>query len=202
MANTNSPSGLSPVRSGDGNVWNQQATLYWIKSDDTSQYNIGDLVKLAEGIDVGGTTGLGVTWAPKISKAAAGDATVGVLVGVMTDPNALQTINIPGTKTHDYAVMVVDDPGTVFEMTDDGITTGNLVTTAVGQNCNFTVTNPTAPSPVSATVILSSSIATTTTLPLKIIGVKQIENQTIGAYTRWLVRINNHQFVGTGTVGV
>lgn len=196
MANVNRPNGASPVRSGDANPFTSQATLYWIPSGDTSQYNIGDFVKSAEGVDT-------VYGAPKITKSATSTsgAQRGVIVGFYVDPNNLTVNNVPATKTHDYYAMVIDDPAVVFEMTDDGITTASLTTATVGQNCGFTVANPTSPAPVSATVITSSTIATTATLPLKIVGIRQIPGNAPGAYCRWLVRINQHELAGN-TAGV
>lgn len=196
MANLNAPFGMAPVFNGDGSPWNQKTTLYWIASTDTNQYNIGDLVKSLAGVSTTNDLGYG---SPAAVKSAASALNVGVVVGCGVDPNALNLINIPATKTHDYYIMVVDDPNTIFAIQDDGITTGNLVSTAVGKNANYTVTNPTSPSPVSATVLNSSTIATTSTLPLKIVGIRRMASNTVGAYCQWLVRWNTHEFFGNTT---
>lgn len=197
MANVNRPNGASPVRIGAAAAYTSQATLYWIPSGDGNQYNIGDFVKSAEGIDT-------LYSAPKIAKitgSVTSGTILGVIVGFYVDPNNLNIAYVPATKTHDYYALVLDDPKAVYDMTDDGLTTANLVTTAVGQNCGFTVANPTSPSPVSATVITSSSIATTATLPLKIVGLRQIPGNSAGAYARWLVMINQSERQGN-TAGV
>lgn len=200
MANVNAPSGLSPVFHISGAPWNQQTRTYWIPSTDLLQYNIGDIVKSSAGVAVANDLGYG---SPLLVKAASGNVCRGVIVGCGVDPLNLNIINIPATKTHDYYISVVDDPSVVFQAIDDGITTANLVSTAVGKNCNFTVTNPTSPSPVSATVLTSSSFATTNTHSLKIVGIRRNPANVIGAYCQWLVKFNTHELVtSTGTTGV
>lgn len=190
MANFSAPSGASPVRNGAGNPWNQQGQKYYIPASDNNQYNIGDFVKSIAGADTDGV--------PQCVKAAAGNTCRGVIVGVVVGQQS-DPLNIPATKARDYYVLVCDDPDIVMEMTDDGITTANLVATAVGKNANFTVTNPTAPSPVSASVLNSSTFATTNTLPLKILGLRVVPGNTIGAFARWLVRFNTHEMFGNTT---
>lgn len=200
MANVSMPNGFSPVRTGDGSPWNEQGTLYWVPSTDNNQYNIGDTVKSSAGCDSNGV--------PKVVKITNGtDTPRGVIVGVQVVQQS-DPVNVPATKTRDYYLYVCDDPGIVMECTDDGITSANLVATAVGKNASYTVTNPTAPSPVSASVLLSSSFATTSTLPIKIIGIKNqpqmsTPSATAGsaAFSRWLVRFNTHELLGN-TSGV
>jgi hypothetical protein len=197
MANLNAPRGLSPIRQGNGVAWNEQITTYWIPAADTNQYNIGDIVK-----PIAGSDAIGI---PRCTKSASSDATParGVIVGIAANPGVtLNVINAPATKSQDYYLYVVDDPTVVFEITDDGITTANLVATAVGKNAGYTVANPTAPSPVSATVLLSSSIATTNTLPLKIVGLKLTPGNSAGPYAAWLVRFNIHDFGNNATAGL
>lgn len=204
MANFSTPNGLSPVGMTTGAPWNQQARLYQIPQADGSAYYIGDAVKSAAGIDT--TSG---QFAPAIAKAAAGNTLRGVIVSFQLPSPTLYAQNnfdptilsVPATKTKDYFAWVVDDQNVIFEMTDDGITTGNLVATAVGKNANFTVAAPSGISQQSATVILSSSIATTSTLPLKIIGLKAVAGNSAAPFARWLVRINAHEFFGL-TAGV
>lgn len=196
MANVSRPNGASPVFNGNGSPWNQQARTYWIPSTDGSQYNIGDFVKSSAGNDT-------ATQRAKIVKATAGATVRGIVVGFLPDPNALQIINVPATKLHDYFALVVDDPSIIFEMTDDGVDTTKLsATSAVGKNANFVVANPTAPSPVSATVIDSATIATTNSLPIKIIGLSQIPGNAAGAFARWLCKFNLHELSVSGTTGV
>lgn len=199
MANFSAPSGLSPVYTSNGSPWNQQATLYAIPEANLSAFYIGDIVISAQG---------STNQCPNIDKAAASGIARGVIVGFLlpdTNPNGAafnpSLIYVPATKTQDYFAWVVDDPGTIFEMTDDGDGTAD---TWIGQNANFTVAAPSNPevNPLSATVIDGSTVNTTSTLPLKIVGVKRAPgNSSAADYARWLVRFNRHEFFGS-TSGV
>lgn len=186
MANVNRPSGFAPVRGLVGN-WTGQANLYYIPSTDGSQYNIGDIVQSAAGADANGIA--------QILKPATSTSGFfrGVIIGFQINPSNLTVLNVPATKTQAYYAWVVDDPNVILECTDDGITTANFVAASVGLNTGFTVANPTAPSPVSASVLTSSTFQTTNTLPLKILGLDQRVGNGFGAYARWLVKFNGHE---------
>ena len=204
MANVAGPRGFVPSRYLDGSAWNGQTNMYFIPSTDGNQYNVGDAVKSAANADTNGI--------PAIAKITNGTDTIrGVIVGVLVaNPNSpsfqginldLTIQNIPATKLKNYYVLVCDDPNLLYEIQDDGITTANLVAANANKNCSFTVTNPTSPQQNSATVLLSSSFATTAGLPLKLMGLVQKPNNSFGAFATWLVRINQHEFQGN-TAGV
>jgi hypothetical protein len=110
-------------------------------------------------------------------------------------------MSIPATKTHAYYVMVDDDPSSIFCIQDDGITTGKLVAASCNLNFSLTVTAGATTSSASATVILSSSFATTSSLNMKAMGLLQIPGNVFGAYARWVCRINEHE-LGQPTAGV
>lgn len=204
MANQKGPRGFVPSRYRDGSAWNGAVNMYYIPAADTNQYNPGDMVKSAAGGDANGI--------PQIVKITNGtDTARGVVFGcLLANPNQpsiqgtnldLTVQNIPATKTKDYYVLVCDDPNVVYELQDDGITTANLVAASCNKNASYTVTNPTAPQQNSATVLLSTSIAVTATLPLKIIGLAQKPNNAYGAFATWLVMMNQSEFQGN-TAGV
>lgn len=205
MANLKAPRGFVPTRYRDGTAWNGATNLYHIPSADTNQYNPGDVVLTA-------ATGADANGIPDVIKNTTGTGVVrGVVVGVLTGvPNLpsfqgtnldLTVQNIPATKTKDYYVLVCDDPAVVYQIQDDGITTANLVAASVGLNASFTVTNPTAPQQNSASVLLSSSFATTAALTVKIIGLTQRPGNGFGAFATWDVVLNQHEFQGA-TAGV
>ena len=205
MANQKAPRGFVPSRYRDGSAWNGATNMYHIPSTDTNQYNPGDVVLSA-------ATGADANGIPDVIKNTTGTGVVrGVVVGALIATPNLPSIqgtnldltvqNIPATKTHDYYVLVVDDPAVVFQIQDDGITTANLVAASVGLNASFTVTNPTSPQQNSATVLLSSSFAVTAGLTVKIIGLTQKPNNGFGAFATWDVVLNQHEFQGA-TAGV
>lgn len=205
MANFIQPRGFVPARYMNGAAWSGGANMYYIPATDTNQYNPGDVVLTAAvGADANGI--------PAVTKNTTGTGVVrGVVIGCLTaNPNNpslvgtnldLTVQNIPATKTKAYYVLVVDDPKVIFQIQDDGVTTANLVAASVGLNASFTVTNPTAPAQNSATVLLSSSFATTAALTVKIFGLSQIPNNSFGANATWDVIFNQHEFQGN-TAGI
>jgi hypothetical protein len=202
MANTPGPRGFVPSRYRDGTHYNGATNLYHIPYTDINQYNPGDAVKSSPNADANGV--------PDITKITNGTDTVrGVIVGVLvSNPNGasimgtnldLTVQNIPSGKLHDYYVMVADDPAIIFELQDDGQT--SLTATASNKNASFFVVNPSFPQQNSGTVLLSSSVATTSGLVLRIMGLVQKPNNAFGAYATWLVTFNQHEYMGN-TSGV
>jgi len=200
LANVNRPNGFSPVSTITGANWSGQARLYYIPSTDGNAYYIGDVVKSTEGADP-------TNFYQQIVKVTASPGVGpvrGVIVGFYTNISTPYQVSVPATKAQAFYALVVDDPNVIFEVTDDGITTGNLVAAAVGQNAEFTVAAPSpASNPVSATVLLSSSFASgNATYPCKIVGARADGQNAFGAFCRWYVIFNNHELKGgTGTVG-
>lgn len=204
MANLVAPRGFVPSRYLDGSAWNGAVNMYWVPSTDNNQYNPGDAVKSAAGGDANGI--------PQIVKAAGTDTVRGVIIGILVaNPNNpslvginldLTVQNTPSTgKTHDYYMLICDDPTVIYAIQDDGLNAGTTVATACNKNASFTVANPTSPRQNSAEVILSSSIATTAGLNLKLMGLLQVPNNAYGANATWLVRWNQHELMGN-TAGV
>lgn len=201
MANLNTPFGLAVVRGGGSYAGNQQTTLYSIPvTDSTNAYYMGDTVKAAASGDVNGV--------PNVTKITNGtDAIRGVIVGISPVPIgsttiqgtalSLETNYVPATKLAPWYVLVEDDPTTVFMMQDDGITTANLVAASCNLNFNYTVTAGATTNSSSASVILSSSFATTNTFSMKALGLAQIPGNAFGAYAKWLCRINVSELTGS-----
>ncbi len=196
----NAPYGLRPKKYLNGANWNGKFNTYFIPSSDVSQYNIGDLVGAAANADANGI--------PAIQKAAVNGAYRGVCIGFQVS-NVLENIalaatplnyalqQVPATKTNGYYAFVVDDPNVLFSIQDDGLTA--LTAVDVNLNANVTVANPTAPAQLSATVLTTSSVATTGTLPLKIMGLVQEPGNVFGTYAHWMVKINNHDLSNGST---
>lgn len=198
MPNVSTPKGFVPSRYLNGAAWNGAANMYCIPSTDTNAYNVGDAVCTVAGGDVNGI--------PYVNKTASASSTpvrgviVGVLlagynnpsiIGVNLDPT-LQ--NIPATKTKAYYVLVADDPALLFEIQDDGLNA--LTATSCNKNALYTVANPTSPAQNSATVLTTGTVATTNTLPLKIMGLVQRPDNAFGVNAKWLVKFNQHEFLG------
>jgi hypothetical protein len=201
MANPNRPNGLSPLGSVAGSGSDFATNLYAIANDASNTYAIGDVVKTAAGCDVNGV--------PLVTKAASGDVPVGIIVGFrVSDPgqslvgsnlnlNILYSPKSSGTRY----VMVCDDPDVVFEVQMDStaITLANL-----HKNANLTITaddtTALASSPVSSTVITGSTVNTTNTFIVRMLGLiqrddNQITSSTVaGAYCRVKAKFNCHEY--------
>lgn len=202
MANINRPFGLSPVKSGLGLDLNAQVSTFVIPATDLVAYAIGDIVSSAAGADANGV--------PYVTKTLANGVARGVIVGIdpvtpvpslQGTPLSLETLTIPATKVKDYYVMVCEDPTMIFEVQADAAIVANLVATNMNKNADFIVGVPTGIGNHSGTVLSSASIAVTATLPLKIRGLRQSDDNGFGAFARLLVSFNKHELLGN-TAGV
>jgi hypothetical protein len=200
MPNINKVRGFSPVQTLTGAPWNGQQTRYVVAAADATSLAVGDLVKFD------GNTGTGDYFGIRgVTRAAAGDAVVGAVVGFDVNVNNLDTPQLRAASTQ-RGVFVVDDPNAFLVAQEDGDTTP-IPMTAVGLNVNFIVAAANTITGASGMQIDSSSVTTTTTMSLKLIQPLAVsDNELITAgqsFTRWVVKINNHQLAsGTGTTGV
>ena len=212
MANLNAPFGLKPVKHLDGSSWNQQVTLYYIPSSDTNAYFLGDVViSVANGDLVTGASA--VTLFGTRNAASTTGAPRGVVCGLGAqvntpggsspqpfDPNNLNIVSIPATKTQNYYVWVCDDPTVIFEAQTD-----TIANTAFNKNAPlFVATAPVAPVNQSLTYVQGSAAATTQALPMKIIGAPfRIDDDlsSPGTFAKVLVKFNQHELSGN-TAGV
>lgn len=200
MANVNRVNGFRPVKDLSASPWNGQVTRYVVAAADSTILAVGDLVKFA------GTTGTGDYLGIRgVTRAAASDALVGAIVGFDVVPDSLNTPQVRAASTQ-RGVFVVDDPSALFVAQEDGDTTP-IAMADVGLNVNFIVAAASTVTGASGMQIDSNTTTTTATMSLKLIeplAVSDNELTTSGqSYTRWVVKINNHQLsAGTGTAGV
>jgi hypothetical protein len=198
MANVDRPNGFRPYRYLNGAPYNGAFTSYVVPASDGTALFVGDLVKLS-------ATGDANTGLRGVVQAAAGDAVVGVVVGMEVDPTDLNTPQYRAASTR-RVVYVADDPSLLFEAQEDG-DTDPLETIDVGQNLNAVVGSGSTVTGASGMELDSDSHNTTATLTLKLMELAQrADNEWVSggqAYTRWIVKINNHQLgSSTGTAGV
>jgi len=200
MANVNKVNGFRPVSTLTGAAWNGQITQYAAVTADATIIAVGDLVTLS------GTTGVGEYQGYRgVKRAAAGDALVGAVVGFSVVPDSLNTPQVRSANQARW-VYVVDDPNAFFVAQEDGDTTP-IAMASVGLNVNFIVAAASTITGASGMQIDSSTVTDTATMSLKLIAplaVSDNELTTSGqSYTRWVVKINNHQLgASTGTAGV
>lgn len=178
MANANNPRGLVPLRDAGSKVETGGVEMFYVPASDATALYIGDPVVKNGSSDAAGVAGV-------IRAAAAGPIT-GVVEGFLPDG----TTNMVGYRAASTAayVLVRTDPNTLFEIQD---TAGNIAAADVGLNVNMTLTAGSATRRRSAVTVDSATKATTATLALKIVGLRQIPNNDFGAYAKLLVKINN-----------
>jgi hypothetical protein len=192
MANVNAPFGLRPVRTLAGSPFNEQAERVFIPSTDTSAYYFGDAVTSAGSSDANGIAA--------ITKYSGAGTLRGVIVGFDPDPaNQTSTsMTVPATKTRGYYAMIVQDPNTVFQIQGDATA---FAATNIGGNANLTIAAPSSIGVQSGTVLSGGSVAATSTLAVRILGLSNTQNNSFGAYAVFDVKINNSEF-SAGVAGV
>lgn len=193
MANTNFPWGLRPVADLSGRPHSGGAREYSVPASDGTAIYIGDPVKL-----VGTAQVINGQVYTDIAQAATGDVIVGVVVGVCADTRDSLVYRAASTARR---VLVADDPNLVFEAQQ--VSTGTpLTANDIGLNVNFVVAAGSTVTGLSGTTIDNTTEASTNTLDLKIVGMVNRPDNDYGtavgtgaASSRFLVRINRHQYV-------
>lgn len=200
MANVDRPNGLRPVGTLGAANWNGKVGMYVVESANDTAIFVGDLVKLNGTAGAAGETsfGLDVEGMPEIIQSAAGDKSVGVVVGFLPNQDNLMQKHCP-IDTRRVA-LVADDPNTVFEIQE--VSGGTALTAAeVGLNANVIVGSGNTVSGLSGMELDNTQEATTAGFNCQILGLAKYPDNAIGEHAKWLVLINDHEFrVGqTGT---
>lgn len=209
MANTSKIRGFLPMKHVTGAPYNGQSNIYATAAADGTALFVGDPVKLAADGDANGVQ--------IVTKATAGAAVLGVVVGVINtkfDPVtgrmsggsvSLDTPVYRPASTAQY-VLVCDAPDVIYEV--EAATGSNaaysFAVADVGQNADLTTVAGSTTTGTSAAALDMSTKNTTATLQWKIMGVVlRPDNEVTGNYTKVLVKINNAQLSsGTGTAGI
>ena len=199
MATTSAPYGLRPVNLLGGQSFAGSTRLYAIPSGYAVSIQTGDPVIITNTGASRGTIARmnGTTTATTVTSTGGGFGFVGVFMGcTYTDPvfgKIFRQTYVASTVASDIQAYVADDPDQVFQIQADG----TLSQTALGCNASLIQTVAGSSSYVTSGLALqASSVATTNTLPLRI-----VDFVTIGdAFTDVLVRVNTH-FHRTGNTG-
>lgn len=200
MPNANRPSGLTPLEYLNGSPWSGLGRPYVVLAAVTNALFVGDPVALT---GTGDSTGLA-----SIDLCAAGSTALGVIMAIGTNPNGpyinpsdLTKVSRPsGAQSVNYYAYVCDDPNVIYEIQEDS-DGGALAITSAGANANWINASPATGVNVSATQLDSSSVNTTATLNLKLLGLVRRADNAIGAQAKWRCLINNHAF-RAGVAGV
>ena len=179
MANINAPKGFVPIRHLNGSPWNGQVTPAFLPTSDGTAVFVGDVVKYAGssgtvGVTVNGKDMEGVPTVNVITASTTGQDIFGVVVGFLPDPDALSTKYRPASKAR--VALVVTDPTVIYEVQEDADTTP-IAAASIGLNTAIITTAGSTTTGVSQMQLDSSAVATTSTLPVKVLGlVKRPDN--------------------------
>jgi hypothetical protein len=171
MANAIAPKGFVPVRHFDGTPYNGATMPFVVPSSDATAVFVGDLVKKT-GIGVAAATVIagqdceGFETVALATAGTTGQDLAGPVVAFSVDPTALGTRHRLASTARIAHVCV--DRSVVFEAQEDAVTTP-IVAASVGLNAAYTTTAGNATTGISKQCIQSTSVATTATLPLRIL---------------------------------
>lgn len=218
MANSNKPSGLTPVAYLNGSDWDGRGRLYHIDSGDANAYYIGDPVSLQAGTETiaGEANGL-----PTLTIGQVGAPNVGVVLSVGTSARGGPYVNpVDLTKswrpaaatTVPWFALVADDPNIIYEIQEaaagpPAYGTGTALTVAAtSKNANFVLHAPATGVSLSGAVLdRGTAPAATLAYNLKLLGLAQRYDNgawnNYGLYAKWLCLLNNHYY-RAGVVGI
>lgn len=196
MPNVSRINGFTPVKHRNGSPYNGQFTTYGIPASDVTAIGVGDVVKLlASSVTINGQTYKNVT------RAAAGDAIVGIVIGFDIVPDALNTPQYRLASTQ-RVVRVADAEDLILL-----VQTSNGTPAAANIGLNFNHANGTLSTSTGlsgATLDLNAGVGGAATATFKLMGWDPApDNDNASVNNKALVMINNHQYKGgTGTAGV
>lgn len=204
MSTVSRINGFRPVKTSIG-PYNGQANVYFVPSSDATVIMVGDAVKLAG--DARAATG-----APTVTRCAATDPAIGIVVGILftgvgdiTNVPAVTDLNTPVYRraSTDRYLLVADDPSLIYEVQYAGTSVAAATITAnVGQNGQFTTTAGNTTSGSSGMQLDSTGLATTATLPLKIVGFPNRPDNIPGdQFFSYYVKLNSATLGSLGTTG-
>lgn len=208
MSSVSRINGFRPVKSLTGPSYTGQADLAFVPAADSSVIMVGDAVKLLG--DARSPTG-----APTVTRVSgATDIPYGVVVGILFS-GVGDTQNVPPVTdlntpvyrraSTDRYLLVCTDPTVIYEVQYAGTGVAAATITAnVGLNGQFTTTAGSTTSGASGMQLDSAGLATTATLPLKIVGFPNRPDNVPGdQFFSYYVKLNTSQLAtGTGTAGV
>lgn len=211
MANISRINGFRPVKHITGAPYNGQANIYEVPAGETIPVFVGDLVKLSNS---DATEGYPAVEVASVAASATSGVIVGSVVGIINaklDPVngkmtngsiALDTPQYRAASTKQF-VLVADSPDLVFEVEADEA----VALASVGLNVAFVGGDGSASIGSTSTgnsgmKVDASTVDTTNTLPLTIVGIpKRVDNEPAAAYNKVHVKINTHQYAN-GATGV
>jgi hypothetical protein len=192
MANTSAPFGLRAVRYRNGSPWNAGGNLYIVPASVASSLYIGDPVTLGGTSNTATYYGYQPGTLPTVSAITAGDGNpvLGAVVSFFPETATSSIYSLPSTVR---GVYVADDPDTEFELQDDGLSA--LTAAAVGRSANFNVSTFSGNASIGVSgATMSTTLSSSATAQLHILGLVMQPNNALGTSAIWRVMINNHNY--------
>ena len=197
--------GFRPVKHLNGSPYNGQFNKYTVSSAEAVALNTGDLVQLSDSAAIVSADG-GIY--PAVERVGTSTTTpvtsgaiLGAIVGFEPDYSNLNTGNYRAASTA-RVVYVADSPDLIFAAPQDAAG-GVIAAASVGLNAALVPGTTSTSAPwASGSSVDSSSVAATSTLPLRVIGFTSSPDQDVTSTSRpaeVLVMINNHQFSNLST---
>lgn len=208
MSSVSRINGFRPVKTVNNGPYTGQGNVYFVPASDSSVIMVGDAVKLLG--DARAATGV-----PTVTRVSgATDIPVGIVVGILftgvgdlTNVPPVNDLNTPVYRraSTDRYLLVSDDPDVIYEVQYAGTSVAAATITAnVGLNGQFTLTAGNTASGSSGMQLDSAGLATTATLPLKIVGFPNRPDNIPGdTFFSYYVKLNSLLMgTGTGSAGV
>lgn len=208
MASVSRIVGFRPAKNLLGGSMTGQIETVFAPASDASVIMVGDAVELLG--DARAATGV-----PTVKRlAAATNTPYGIVVGIsfegvgdVTNTPPVNDLNTPVYRraSTDRYLLVCVDPNVIYEVQYAGSSVAAATVTAnVGQNGQFTLTAGSTTTGASGMQLDSAGLATTATLPLKIVSIPNRPDNIPGdTYISYYVKLNATQLsVTTGAAGV
>lgn len=181
MANQNAPFGMGAI-TRTGSEFVGSLNRYFIPDTDGVIMAVGDPVVSAGGSDVDGIA--------TVTRAAAADSIRGYIVGFLPLTRTQEDLpNYRPANVETY-VMVADDPSARIIIQANG----SVTAADIGLNADFVVTNANSTTGRSQVQLNTATVNVTATLPLKIIGLYEVDdNELATANPRLVCSFNIHE---------
>ncbi len=191
MGNINAPFGIRPIND-NGTPWNGQGRMVFFPTSQSGNIFLGDPL-----VPLGGGDAFGVP-AVGIASAGGGATVLGGFIGVCNGPAAGG--NATSTLTRDLPVyrqasianygFVCDDPNQLYAIQEDSVGGAMAAASADFGNADLVAGSGSTVTGFSGWQLDSSTLQTTSTLQLRILGLLRGPNNAIGVNAVWVVRLN------------
>lgn len=188
MANANAPFGLRPI-SDNGTPFNGQGRMVYFPTSQAVNIFLGDPLIYLGGSDANGVPAVG------IATAAGGAYVSGAYNGNCNGPagsgsTLLQSATVYRPASIANYGFMIDDPNQILAIQEDSVGGAMAAATAAMDNADLIAGAGSTVTGFSGWQLDSSTVNTTNTLQLRILGLLRGPDNAIGNYAKWVVRLN------------